>query len=82
MGVITDLESLCNGVVQNVDHSTKLIREIVDSDKLDSAEMEEMWKVANLLYLVRTSISGFQHGMTFEKRFEEFLNNPNGSTVQ
>ena len=82
MGVITDLESLCNGVVQSVDQSTRLINEMVESGRLEPPAAEEMRKALHLLDTVRRSISCFQHGMTLEERFEEFLNKPNGSIVQ
>ena len=72
MGVITDLESLCNGVLQNVDHGTRLINEIVDSGRLDSASTEEMENILRLFETARASVSCFQHGMTLEQRFEEF----------
>ena len=72
MGVITDLESLCNGVVQTVDHGTRLINEMVRSGMLDSSSIEEMEIMLWLFTVVRSSMCKFQHGMTFEKRFEEF----------
>ena len=81
MGVITDLESLCNGALQNVDQGARLINEITDSGKLEPPAVEEMRKALHLLYTVRDSISCFQHGMTLEKRFEEFLNKSTVSTV-
>tara|TARA_Y100000310_G_C20522384_1_gene734307 strand:- start:637 stop:867 length:231 start_codon:yes stop_codon:yes gene_type:complete len=71
-GVITDLESLCNGAVQSVDQSARLINEMVQSGKLEPPSIEEMRKALHLLDTVRSSISCFQHGMAFEKRFEEF----------
>jgi hypothetical protein len=82
MGVITDLESLCNGVVQNVDQGARLINEMVESGQLEPPSIEEMRKALHLLGTVRSSISCFQQGMTLEKRFEEFLNKPDGSPVQ
>ena len=82
MGVITDLESLCNGVVQNVDQGARLINEMVESGQLEPPSIEEMRKALQLLDTVRSSISCFQQGMTLEKRFEEFLNKPDGSPVQ
>ena len=72
MGVITDLESLCNGVLQNVDHSTKLINEMVRSGVMDSSSVEEMENLLRLFTVVRSSMCKFQYGMTLEKRFEEF----------
>ena len=72
MGVVTDLESLCNGTLQNVDHGVRLISEIVGSGMLDSPAIEEMKNILRLLETVRASVSNFQHGMTLKKRFEEF----------
>ena len=72
MGVITDLESLCNGTLQNVDQGTRLINEIMGSGRLDSSSIEEMENMLRLFTVVRSSMCKFQHGMTFEKRFEEF----------
>jgi hypothetical protein len=71
-GVITDLESLCNGAVQSVDQSARLINEMVESGQLEPPSIEEMRKALHLLDTVRSSISCFQHSMTLEKRFEEF----------
>ena len=71
-GIITDLESLCNGALQNVDHGARLINEIVDSGMLDSPAIEEMKNILRLLETARASVSNFQHSMTLEKRFEEF----------
>ena len=72
MGVITDLESLCNGALQNVDHGTRLISEIVGSGRLDSSSIGEMENILRLFEAARNSILDFQHSMTLEQRFEEF----------
>jgi len=72
MGLITNLDSLCNGVVQNVDHSTRLINDVVNSGMLDSASIKEMENILRLFKAARSSVSDFQYSMTLEQRFEEF----------
>jgi len=72
VGVITDLESLCNGALQNVEHGARLINEIMESGMLDSPAIEEMESILRLFETARASVLNFQHGMTLEQRFEEF----------
>ena len=72
MGVVTDLESLCNGVLQSADHGVRLMNKIVESDMLDSPSVEEMKNILRLFAEARASVLKFQHSMTLEQRFEEF----------